>query len=186
MVILDQKGQIWTKKVQIMALSEFSWTVHLLFLKEYVKSSSQNKNQENLQWLLENIGLKGSKLSILVQKVQKGPNYDPLRIFPDREPTFSDRAHQKQFLEQKPRKFIVAFGKYRPKRFKIIDFGPNLTILGHFGRSKKISTKKFFRRFLSLMKVQLCAKNKNKTRKFIAAFGKYRPKRLKNVNLAQM
>ena len=40
MVILDQKGQIWTKKVQIMALLEFSWTVHLLFLKEYVKSSS--------------------------------------------------------------------------------------------------------------------------------------------------
>ena len=147
MVILDQKGQIWTKKVQIMALLEFSWTVHLLFLKEYVKSSSQNKNQENLEWFLENIGLKGSKLSILVQKVQKGPNYDPLRIFPDREPTFSDRAHQKQFLEQKPRKFIVAFGKYRPKTLKLVNFDPNLTTLGHFGSQKIFSTEKFFRRF---------------------------------------
>ena len=147
MVILDQKGQIWTKKVQIMALLEFSWTVHLLFLKEYVKSSSQNKNQENLQWLLENIGLKGSKLSILVQKVQKGPNYDPLRIFPDRAPTFSDRAPQKQFLEQKPRKFIVAFGKYRPKRLKNVNFSPNVTILGHFGGQKNFLTENFFSTF---------------------------------------
>ena len=159
MVILDQKGQIWTKKVQIMALLEFSWTVHLLFLKEYVKSSSQNKNQENLQWLLENIGLKGSKLSILVQKVQKGPNYDPLRIFPDREPTFSDRAHQKQFLEQKPRKFIVAFGKIQAKKVQNYRFWPKFDHFGPFWAVKKNFDQKVFSTFFkSYESLAVCKK----------------------------
>ena len=56
----------------------------------------------------------------------------------------------------------MAFGKYRPKRLKIVNFGPNLTILGHFRGQKFFSTKKFFRRFLSHMESQLHAKNQKK------------------------
>ena len=92
----------------------------------------------------------------------KWPNLGHLRNFPDHTPPFHERVLQNWFLEQKSRKSIAAFGKCRPKMLRIFDFGPNLTIFRHCGGQKKFSTKKFFRRFLSLMEVQLCAKNQKK------------------------
>ena len=64
---LAKNGQILATNGQILAISEFSRTIHLLFLKEYLKTNSQSKNQENLQRRLGNIGQKCSKLSILAQ-----------------------------------------------------------------------------------------------------------------------
>ena len=117
------------------------------------------KNQEVSQQRLEVIGQKLSEVSFFGQK---WPNFGHFRIFPDHTPTFSERVPQKQFLEQKSRKFIAAFGKYKPKRLKIVNFGPNWTILGHFGGQKNFLTKKIFRRFLSHMESQLHAKNQKK------------------------
>ena len=71
----------------------------------------------------------------------------------------------KVVLRTKYKKCIVAFGKYRLKRLKIVDFGPNFTISGHFGGQKIFLTEIFFRHFVSLIKVQLCAKKQEKTQK---------------------
>ena len=52
------------------------------------------KNQEKTQ----TVKAVGPCMVILDQKRanldQKGPNFGPLRIFPDRTPTFSERVHQ--------------------------------------------------------------------------------------------
>ena len=116
------------------------WHIEYDFLKENHMHNFHTKNQEVSQQRLEVIGQKLSEVSFFGQKWpnfgHKWPNFGHFRIFPDHTPTFSERVPQNQSPEQKSRKFIAAFGKYRPKRLKIVNFGPNLTIFRHFGGQK--------------------------------------------------
>ena len=84
-----------------------------------------------------------------------------LKIFPAYTLRFSQRRPQGYFPYQKLRKFIAAFGRYRPKTLKNGYFGQKWPNFDHFG-GKKFSTEKFFGGHLSHMETQLHAKKLEK------------------------
>ena len=115
----------------------------------------------------------------------KWPNFGHFRIFPAYRVWFSLRRPYAQLSYQKLGGFIAAFGSYRSKTFRSVIFGQKWPNFGHkwpnFGHlrifpdhtptfSEKVHQNSFLEQI---------------SRKFIAVFGSYRSKTLKNVNFGQ-